>query len=359
MRRIAIKIVLCAAIVVVGGIGAIALTTYRASTHSRETVDAISMEVPPPVKVHVVEPTPLRDSIILSGAVIPWKDITMSSESSGRIVRFDAEEGQVVHEGQVLVQLDTASLETQLAEVKARISLASRELERLKSLKEKGVSAVRDYDRAFAESSVLQAQLNSLKVAIEKATVRAPARARVNRNLMSLGEYTDPGSPLVHLVQTDSVKLIVGIPERDRPYFELGDEVNCLLDAYPGEIFTGWIYNIQPAADMNTRTFTTSIALANSKQRVSPGMIGRAELVRATYDGAITVPLFALLTIEEKRYVFVDVDSKAVLREVQPGIVKGDEVQITDGLNAGDRVIVVGHRDLRPQQPVDVVEVIQ
>ena len=359
MRRHAINIVLCIVVVLGGLLGSAFLADQRAESVQQESLNAITTDAPPAVHVQVIQPEVLVDELVLSGALIPWNDKMIASEIPGKIVWYGAEDGQIASPGQELVKLDSSATEARIAELDARIKLAGQELSRVKSLSTRGVSAVSDLDRVSAEFAVLQAQKKSLEISIEKSVIRAPTRGTVDSNFKSVGEYVDPGVPILRYVRLDRLKFIIGVPERDVPYFEAGDKVAFYLDAFPGEELEGWIYNIQPVADMTTRTFTTTIAVNNADRKLRPGMIGRSHLVRETHESAIVVPLFAIVTLDDKRYVFIEENGVAQGREVTPGLIKGDQVQILSGLEAGDRVIVVGQRDARPGQPVDVVKTIQ
>lgn len=359
MRRHILNFLLCIVVVVVSLGAATVLSNQRAASNAEKAAAAITTDAPPAVHVKVLSPGELRDELVLSGAVIPWSDKIIASEIPGRITWYSAEEGQIASEGQPLLRLDSSATEARLAELQARITLAGQELGRFKSLSERGVSAVSDLDRVTAEYAALQAQQKSLEVSLAKSVIRSPARGTVDTNFKSLGEYVDPGVPILRLVRLDRLKLIVGIPERDIPFFDLGDKVAFTLDAFPNESFEGWIYNIQSVADMDTRTFTTTIAVDNSDRRIRPGMIGRCYLVREVHEDAITVPLFSMISLDDKRYIFVEEEGVAIPREVTIGLIKGDHVQIVSGLDAGDRIIVVGQRDVRPNQQVHVVKTIQ
>jgi membrane fusion protein (multidrug efflux system) len=85
-------------------------------------------------------------------------------------------------------------------------------------------------------------------------------------------------------------------------------------------------------------------------------MIARANLVRQTYPGAIVVPIFATVLLDDQRFVMVERDGIAEVRPVEAGVVQGSMVQITKGVSPGDRLIVVGHKDVRPGERVNVTE---
>jgi len=346
-------------VVVVGGVALATFFSVDRDSESERTVGAIPMEEAPNVEVLVVREQPLEDAITLTGGVIPWRDLTLAAETSGKIEWFGAEEGQIASPGQPLVRIDTSALEAELEEVNARLKLARHELERLERLVERGASAMQQLDQARAERDVMAASLQALNVRLDKSVVRAPIRGTVDENYLTVGEYVDPGQPLLRFVQVDKLKLIVGLPERDVPFFEEGQPVDVTFDAIPGKTHQGWIYHIKPTAEPSTRTFTTAIALSNDKRRIRPGMIGRARMIRQTYADSVVVPLFSVINLDDQRVVFVVDDDRVTMRTVETGIVQGSEVQVTAGLSPGDRIIMSGQRNVRPGQRVNVVKVIE
>jgi len=168
------------------------------------------------------------------------------------------------------------------------------------------------------------------------------------------GEFVSIGAPLVRVVQVDRIKVLVGIPERDVPHFKPGDDVSVGFDALPDRACSGRIFRIATTAEPATRTFITEIEVENSDRAIKPGMIARVALVRASFPEAITVPMFAVLSRSDGRFVFVERGGLAESRPVEVGFFQDGEVLITRGLDAGDRLIVVGHRTLRDGEPVRV-----
>ena len=144
------------------------------------------------------------------------------------------------------------------------------------------------------------------------------------------------------------------MPERDVAMVSIGDTVFVDLDAYSGRTFEGKVFRIATSAESATRTFATEVELDNADGLLRPGMIARAKFIRKTYENAITVPLFSVLTRNDGRIVFVEEDGVARMHPVEIGFFQGDEVHIVDGLSEGDRLIVLGQRDLRDGDRVAV-----
>ncbi|HIJ64316.1 MAG TPA: efflux RND transporter periplasmic adaptor subunit [Candidatus Hydrogenedentes bacterium] len=311
------------------------------------------------VKVQVLEPKTVRDSVVLTGSIEPWEDITVAAELPGRIEWQGVDEGDAVLAGQELVRIDMAAIQARLDQAKAQYKLSLQELERIQGLAKNGISSPQERDRARASHDVAQAELRTAEIQLAKSAVVAQIDGIVDRLFKEQGEYIDMGAPLLRLVQIDKIKVVVGIPERDVPWFSVGDAVNVAADAFPGQEFNGTIHRIATTADVVTRTFGAEIELENASGLLRPGMITRATLVRQEYPDSVLIPFFAVITREDAQRVFVEENGLARTRPVEVGVAQGGMVQIKEGLSPGDRLIVVGQRDLSDGEPVYVQEVVE
>jgi membrane fusion protein (multidrug efflux system) len=354
MKKALISAIVC---VTIAAVGVLIVFVPRPGTDEAAAIDTGNRsERIPNVRVQVLEAVELRDRLRLTGTIYPWEDVTIAAETSGRIDWKGVETGDLVSKGQELFRIDSEALRTSLEQAEAQARLAEQEHERIQRLLERGAGTRQGEDSAVANRDVASASLRATRIQLEKSTIRAPFDGVVDRVFQEQDEYVDPGHALVRLVQVQKVKVNVGIPERDVPRFRIGDEVAVRLDAYPDREFAGKIHIIAPMADLTTHTFTTEIALDNPDGCLMPGMIARAELIRNVYPESIVIPIFSAMLLDERRYVFLEREGIAELRPIEIGIVQGNNVQITDGLAPGDRLIVVGQRDVRPGEPVKVQE---
>lgn len=357
MNKALISAVVCLGIVVIGTL--VVLVPRPGTDEAAASDTGNSAERVPNVKVRVLEAQELRDTLNITGTVYPWEDVTIAAETSGRVDWKGIESGDSVSKGQELFRVDSEALRAALEQAEAQARLATQEYDRVQRLLERGASTRQDEDGAVANRDVASASLRATQIQVEKSTIEAPFDGLVDRVFQEQDEFVDTGQPLARLVQVHRVKVNVGIPERDIPYFKVGDTVSIRLDAYPDRVFEGVIHIISPTADMATHTFTAEIALDNPDGCLMPGMIARAELVRKVYPDSIVIPVFSAMLLDDSRYVFLERDGIAALQPVEIGIVQGNDIQITEGLKPGDRLIVVGQRDVRPGEPVKVQETIQ
>lgn len=356
MKRVLLNIGVILAIIVVGGGIAMVGMAMRSSPSDAEIV---SDRRPTNVKVQILDSMTVDDELSLMGTLEPWEDVTLSAKTVGEIEWQDVEEGDTVEAGQDLMRIDSKAVQVALDQARAQHKLTVRELERTERMSEEGISSPQQRDRALVDFEVASTNLRAAEINVEDSVIKAKFAGVVDTLHEEEGEFVSAGKPLLRLVQLDHVKLVIGIPERDVGYFSVGDEVEVSLDAIPGRSFEGTIFRISATGERATHTFVTEVTLDNADGALKPGMIAKARLVRASFPDSVMVPLFALVTSEAGRHAVVDDGGVARVRPVELGLLKGNLIHVTTGLVPGERLIVLGQRELRDGDQVAVREVIQ
>ncbi len=333
---------------VVVGVWAAALSSPEELVERPDTTPAVAIQ--PIVPKHV------DDRVYLTGVAEAWEAVTISAEMAGKIERQTYDEGDAVAAKDEIIRINTTSIEARLDQARAEHKLTEQEYERVKELRARGISSPQEYDRAATNRDAASAGLRMAEVEFAHSIIRPGIDGVVDRLYNEAGEYVTIGKPLVRVVQVDTVKVLVGIPERDVPHFKPGDPVMMRFDALSDRIINGTIFRIATTAEPATRSFVTEIRVDNPGRTIKPGMVARVALVRASFPEAITVPMFAVLSRPEGRFVFIEKDGHAVMRAVEVGFFQEGEVLITKGLDPGDHLIVTGHRTLRDGDAVRVVE---
>ncbi|MBI1319771.1 MAG: efflux RND transporter periplasmic adaptor subunit [Candidatus Hydrogenedens sp.] len=350
MTRIFINAAVCVAIAAAGG-----FVVYQATLPGPAQAEAVTTTVPPTnVEVVTLEPRPFSDMLYLTGQLLAWEDIGISAEANGVIEWQGIEVGQQLHKGDELYHIDTTAVQADYARAKAQAELARAEMKRTEGLRQSGVASSQVFDQAAAELKLAEAGLRTTEIRLERSIVRAPIDGVVSSLTKELGEFADFGMELCRLVRVDILNSVIPVPERDIPHFKVGQEVDIRFDALPDQVFTGEIFRIAPKADTSTRTFPVEIEIDNAEGVLRPGMTARASLVRQVFEDAIVVPVFAVRAMENQYFVMVEQDGTAHTRAIIPGRLQGSDVQVLEGLHAGERLIVSGHRELRDGAPVAV-----
>ena len=176
----------------------------------------------------------------------------------------------------------------------------------------------------------------------------------MNHLYVEVGEYADVGKPLAEIVNIDKIKINVRVPELDVRFVKIDQQTPLRIDAFPDRALIGTIDFVSFKADPATKTFLVRSIIDNPAHDIRPGMIGRVAFVRRVIADAVAAPLFTLVDKGGERIVFVEKDGVAESRTISIGVIEGDRVQVTAGLNPGDHLIVKGHTQVEDGMKVVV-----
>ncbi|MEE8400334.1 MAG: efflux RND transporter periplasmic adaptor subunit [Desulfobacterales bacterium] len=311
----------------------------------------------PTVKVLTLtlEPIRLEDKINLPGQVEPQEDLWIKAEVFGQVTRIRVKEGQKVRKGQILVEIDDRDYRSRLARIEASYDLIQQEFDRYASLAKKKIAAQNKLDEIEARLKDVTAQRKEAQLALSRTRIAAPIDGRLNQIIPTQGNLLKVGDIVAQILNVDSVKVIVGVPESDvSAFFDL-NESTVLIEALADRRVTGKKLFLSYQPRSLARLYDLELLVANPDGQIRPGMFARVELVRAVFENAIVIPLYAVIAQNDERYVFVENEGHAEKRPVSLGVLSGWQVHITAGLAAGDRVVVVGHRLLDEGHAVDVI----
>jgi len=311
----------------------------------------------PPVNVTVMTVTAvpqLADTFDLPAVVEPNRIVTVSAEVSGRIERIPPEEGSKIRAGDLLIKLNTDLIKPEFEGAKAQVERDQIEFDRMTKLAKGNAATQRDLDNATSQLAISKARLDGIRARLERTSIFAPTAGVLNDLLVEEGEYVDPGNPVAQLVDTDTVKVVVEIPERDVAFFAIGEKTEIFVDSQAKSL-AGTISFISELADVRTRTTRTEITLDNKQRLLRSGQIVHVSLTRRILKDAILIPLLAVIPMEDSKAVYVVNSSQTKRRDVELGFIRDDQVQIISGLQPGDRLIIAGHRFVAPGQKVNIV----
>lgn len=315
----------------------------------------------PPVNVVVQElvPVPLQDRLNLPGIVEPWERLDIVAEVRGTVVELLVEKGDHVSRGDLIVRLDSRDYENSRNSIRASHTLALTNLQRLQGLREQETIAQSELDFARAEVDRLAADLALAELQLQRCSVRSAIAGTVNELPAKKGVYLAVGDPVATVLELDRIKVSVGIPETDVDAVRRVDRFAIIIDALQGRKVAGLRKFLAVAPESRAQAYRLELAVANASQDILPGMFARVEIVKEEFPAALAVPLYAVISRDNKHFVFLEEGKTAKLQEVRLGILEGWKVQVTEGLAPGERVIVVGHRSVDDGQQLNVVQKIR
>ncbi len=314
---------------------------------SRADMAGITAQAPAiPVAVTVVEPVSIRDVIFLPGETEAYEDVQVAANTSGRVEWIGPREGQIVKKGDQLAKIDVSALKASLEHAQAAYELADDLYQRRRRLYDNKIIAREELDQSGTQLKLAAADLEQIKVRYNHGFPKSPVTGIVNHLYLEVGEYAEAGKPIANIVNIDRIKINVQVPELDVRYVKKGQKTPIRIDAFAELMLTGTVDFVALKADPATKTFLVRSLIENPAHDIRPGMIGRVAFVRRTIPAALAAPLFAVVDKGGERIVFIEKDGLAESRIISIGVIEGDRVQITSGLNAGDHLIVKGHTEV-------------
>lgn len=263
-------------------------------------------------------------------------------QSGGRIKKINVEIGDYVRAGQVLAEMDKASLE----QAKLKLVNDSTELARLKELYLNGGVSQADYEAVELAYNVSRTSYDNL---LENTILRSPINGVVTARNYDAGDMYGAGEAIYVVQQILPVKLLVGVSEKDYTRVNKGDKVSISVDAIPGRTFEGKVGRIYPTIDESTHTFTVEVVVGNSDKALRPGMYARVE-VTFGINRSIVIPDSAIVKQQgsgQKAVYLYGNDGRAVYTIVKLGRHIGNTYEVLDGLSEGDKVITKGNAGLK------------
>jgi membrane fusion protein (multidrug efflux system) len=210
--------------------------------------------------------------------------------------------------------------------------------------------------QARGEHELAEAAYGLAKKALDDTDIAAPFDGDVTATYINAGEMVAPGQIVYTIVNADTVKIEVDVSAAD--VGKIRDEltVEVYVTALPDAIFYGEVSAVAVKANETTRTYRVEIVVENLDHRLRPGMLADVKIQTGRLDDAISVPLDAILQRNGSSVVFVERDGRAAERGVEIAAVYGPSAVISSGLNAGDKLIVVGQHNLHDGRKVLVTD---
>jgi membrane fusion protein (multidrug efflux system) len=321
-----------------------------------------------PVRTTQVETRDLDDALLLTGTLRPRQQVQVVAEVSARLLRVLKDEGTRVAAGETLALLD--DVDYRLAHERALAALAvaeanqrhaQAERDRADNLLKTGGITDKDHLAAqvglqVAEAARAQARAEAAIAEQQRARTRvsAPFAGRVARRLADPGAMLASGTPLFTLVDDAVLEFRASVPSSDYGRARLGAPVEMRVDALGGRQARGRVARITPLVDERTRAFELVVEVPGGGDLVG-GLFARAEVRVGRVAGALVVPPAALVRDGQdprRAEAFVVIGGKAERRGVALGVETPLAVQVTEGLKAGESVIVAPPASLSNGAPV-------
>lgn len=348
-------LMLVAVAVVLGGLGMLKFHQVQAA------IAQFSSFQPPPEAVTSVVATEARWDASLSaiGTVAPVQGVTVSADLPGLVQRIDFESGDTVRQGEVLVVLDARQERAQLAAAEARRDLARVQFDRIRGLREKGVTSQSELDSVEAEYTQAEARVGEILATIDRKTIRAPFSGVLGIREVNLGQYLNGGDPVVSLQSLHPIYVDFTVPQQEASRMTAGTPVEVALGGRTGQRPTtvqGRVTATDATVDEATRNLRVQAVFDNQNGLLKPGMFVEARVEMGQGGSVVPLPASAIQYAPYGDSVFVieemegpDGQPYRGVRQqfVRLGDSRGDQVAVLEGVEPGDEVATSGVFKLR------------
>lgn len=279
------------------------------------------------------------------GSLLAENQTTLRTAQSGHIRELHFDEGDMVSKGDLIVKLDDDLLQLELQRAAAILEDSETEFQRQQRLFEsEGVSeaslirARTARDRAVAEKGLVKRR-------IQDSRISAPFDGQLGRRMVSVGDFLNVGEALFELTSTERLRLEFSLPEKYLRAVSIGQQIEFSTASFPGELFSGEVFFIDPRVDPRARTIRMRAWVPNEEGRLKPNMFGRISLALGEISDAIIIHEEALVTDLGGFFVYViDEDDRSRMRQVVPEEREGGLVWLAEGVSEGDRIVRSGHQ---------------
>jgi membrane fusion protein (multidrug efflux system) len=329
-------------------------TGDKSTQNQRQNPDKQGQSVS--VDAFIVKTQTLDNEVKAIGTIRANEEAEIRSEVSRKIMGIYFKEGTYVGRGKTLFRLDSEDLAARLRKQEIEERLAVSKLEREKQLREKGLTSQEDYDISENTLEQIRADISLTRIEISKTYIRAPFSGIIGLRNVSSGSYVTPAVVLTTMQDVSRVKIDFSIPEKYIYLFRKGQTVKFRVDGVEGE-FDGEVYAYEPKVEGNTRSLVLRAVCLNPERRLLPGTFANVTFKLAENENAIMVPSQAIVPKLKGQSVFLVIEGRAKLVDVELGERTEEFVQITsNNLNSGDTVITTNILRIKDNTPVKVIK---
>ncbi|MCC2603862.1 efflux RND transporter periplasmic adaptor subunit [Planctobacterium marinum] len=279
------------------------------------------------------------------------------ARASGIIEHIYVEEGDYVEKGQSLAKLEQERYILNLNRAKADLRGIQKELDKIDKVYNKKLVSDDTYDKLTAQFESAKATLELAELDLAETTIRAPISGYIAERNAKVGNLTESfqRERMFQIVQQRQLYGIVHLPEKELARVHKEQKATLSITALSDQNIDAYVERISPVIDAETGTFKVTLRVPNEDNHLKAGMFSKVKLNYDTHQNATLLPRKALLHIDDQINVFVVKDGIATKIAVKIGYQEGQFVEITEGLDGSEQVVITGHHNLKDQANVEIV----
>ncbi|HPI92969.1 MAG TPA: efflux RND transporter periplasmic adaptor subunit [Deltaproteobacteria bacterium] len=312
------------------------------------------------VKVMTVKKETVRPYIETVGSLEPNEAVIVSSEVDGILREILVDEGARVTKGMVLAKVNDTDFRlgvqassAALKQARANLENAETMFKRMDALYGQKVVSKQEYDNALTRLDVARqdedrasAALSLAQERLDKAIIRSPLNGAVKQKTATAGDFIGAGRPVMVVISIDPLKLSFSVAEKDIGILKIGQDVVFRVDPFPSREFSGTLTVIYPSLDEKSRMLKAEAEVPNRAGELKAGIFSRVKLYTGKPRQTVVIPITSILYEGTKTRVFVAENDLASERAVKVGGKYGEMMEVIEGLQENERLVVVGQNVL-------------
>lgn len=312
-------------------------------------------DAPTVVDVIVASSQPISNVIEVNGTVVANEYVELHPEVSGRLTYLNVPEGSFISKGTLIARIYDADLQAQVSKLKVQLELAIKTEERLRKLLSINGINQADYDAALNAVNSNKADIEYTQALITKTFIKAPFSGVVGLRQVSAGAYVTNATVIATIQQVTKLKIDFTLPEEYSNIITKGATVDVQTDAVKNTKTKATIIATEPRVDLNTRNIKVRAILQNRTSNA--GAFAKVFVNAGKNARAVMVPTNCIIPNDISKQLIIVKNNKASFENVQTGIREANNVEITNGVNVGDTIVVTGVLFARPGSALKVRKV--
>jgi len=308
------------------------------------------------VNAVVLKHQPLQDVFRTKGQLIPDEEVDLSFESSGKVTGIFFKEGTFVKEGTLLAKVNDQTLQAELKKLEAQVPLARERVSRQRTLLEKDAVSQETFQAVSTDLEKLMADIELVKARLRMTELRAPFDGIIGLRMVSEGAYASTGTVVAHLTKISPMKVEFSVNEKQANDVRPGTMIQFTVENDPRK-YRARVYALESKLDDKTLSLKARALYGNPGGILRPGRSASIEIILREINNAIVIPSIASVAEMGKDYAFKYSGGKASQVFIKKGLRTASSVQVTDGLQAGDTLLVTGVMQLRDGSEVEIQQI--
>ena len=343
-------------VVVIALIGIVAFTLSNNKKEMEETAASLQQKSESiPVTMTSLKEEEISGEVAINGTLEPKAELTLMSETQGRVTKLYKRKGDKVSVGTLLLQVDNELIQSQLIAAEAQFEKMQKDVARFEKLIKEDAITERDLEDTRLGLKQAEANYKSTKKRLEDTYIKSPISGVIHEDYIEIGSFLSPGAKVYDIVDVSKLKLEVKVPEAYILQVQDGQKVEISTDVHPGETIEGKVITVAQKAD-GTLKYGVEIEVLNNNKELplKAGMYAVANFEFAPKK-SVVLERKAINGSLKDANVYVVENETAKLRQIVIGQVFDDKVEVISGLKKGEKVVLSGQINLKDGTKVSAI----